>query len=257
MKNWIKFPAIALLIVVLLGLVLWMNRECSAPAGQQAIETMHALGCADYWFGRYQALIGLILVIPALASVRRLLARHLAIGARDRALMMQEVWIRRSRELTGASNIAVDTMRLGAEITNAAPAIAKTDSNQDIDAHSDAAAKWLTHLSILEGKADEASAGFVGGPKISGSLHAMAGAIAAIRQRMHGELQVLSVSTPPRRYAGSSVVEGQEVFLKAAQEFGACGREIAEAGKTMQAQIEEERSRIRQLLLGLDKRVFA
>jgi hypothetical protein len=255
-SNWIRFPAIVLLGVVVLAVMLWMRRECSAQAAQQAMQNMYALGCADYWFGRYQLLFGLLLLIPALASVRSLLGRHLANGARDRALLMQEVWIRRSRELLGAAALAAEAARMGTEILKGAPAVASIDNTKDIDATADVARAWLMRLSVLEGKADEAYAGFVGGPEISGSLKALAEALSQVRQRMNSELEALSVSTPPRRYAGSSVVEGQEVFVHAAKEFGACGREIAQAGESLRTQIEEERSRVHHMLLGLDRRVF-
>ncbi|HEV2560265.1 MAG TPA: hypothetical protein VGU45_16715 [Microvirga sp.] len=255
-SNWIKFPAAVLAAVVALAIILWMNRECSAEGGQQAIRTMNAMGCADYWFGRYQLLAGLLLLLPAALSIKRLLARHLSVAVRDRALMVQEVWIRRSRELLSAAALAAETVRTGAEIAGAAPKVAKADSTQDIDAHADTANGWLMRLSVLEGKADEAFAGSVGGPEVSEAFRALAATISEVRRRMSHQLQILSVSTPPRRYAGSSVVEGQEVFISVAKEFEAGGREIAQAGETMRKQIDEERSRLQQLLRGLDRRVF-
>lgn len=255
-SNWMKFPAAVLLAVVALAIMLWMGRECSAEGGQQAIRSMNAMSCADYWFGRYQVFIGLVLLIPALLGIRRLLTRHLAIGVRDRALMVQEVWIRRSRELVAAAALASETVRMGSEIASASPRVAQSDSTQDIDAHADTANGWLMRLSVIEGKADEAHAGFVGGPDVSEAFRALAVTVAEVRRRLTHQLQILSVSTPPRRYAGSSVVEGQEIFIAVAKEFEAGGREIAQAGETMRKQIDDERGRLQQLLRGLDRRIF-
>ena len=167
----------AAIVAVCAAAAWWMNSYCHTPVGRAAIKATSSIGCGEFWVNRYQTVASALIALAAAWLAAWLVHRQLWLMESDRILSLQEIARQRGKEASSLNKIAYAAGSMAKDFKAHARVIAECKTYSQIAnlrASTEAMAVAMWALCV---RAEEAYAGFEGGPKISKTLNAFASGI--------------------------------------------------------------------------------